>query len=61
MTMYKKKTCEKEIVKTEIATPMMEIKQVILLLNCKAFILGKIIPTFTHKTEIVTMICKSLI
>lgn len=61
MRMYKKKAFENEIVKTEIATPIIEIKQVILLLNCKAFILGKIIPTFTHKTDMVTMICKSFI
>lgn len=61
MSMYKKKTLEKEIVNTDIATPIIEIKQVIWLLNCKAFILGSSIPALTHKTEIVTMICKSFI
>lgn len=29
MSMYKKKTLEKEIVNTDIATPIIEIKQVI--------------------------------
>jgi hypothetical protein len=59
--MYKKKAYEKEMVKTERATPMMDIKQEILLLKLKAFILGRIIPAFTQSTDIVTMICKSFI
>lgn len=56
MRMYKKKACENEIEKTERATPMIEIKQVILLLKVKAFIFGKIIPRLTQRTDIVTMI-----
>lgn len=59
--MYKKNAFENEITKTESATPIIEIRHVNLWLKVSALNLGNIIPALTQSTEIVTIICKSLI